>query len=92
MTRFFVTVLLPLVLPTLLYALWSGSLGRTGQPGQEAEWRRLPWTWLAALGVILAGAVVIAVVQIGGSRGGVYVPPHLQNGVVVPGHVEPAGK
>jgi hypothetical protein len=91
-TRFFLTVLLPLVLPTVLYVLWSGSLGRIGQPGQEAEWRALPWTWLAAIGIILAGGVVIAVVQIGGSRGGTYIPPHVENGVVVPGHVEPAGR
>jgi hypothetical protein len=91
MTRFFLTVLLPLVLPTVLYVLWSGGLVRAGQPGQGGQWRELPWTWLAALGIILAGCVVIAVVQIGGSRGGLYIPPHLQNGVVVPGHVEPAG-
>jgi hypothetical protein len=89
MTRFFLTVLLPLVLPTVLYVAWSGSLGRVGQPGQEAEWRALPWTWLVALGVILAGLVIIAVVQIGGTRGGTYVPPHVEHGVVVPGHVEP---
>ncbi|HXQ53155.1 MAG TPA: DUF6111 family protein [Stellaceae bacterium] len=86
MTRAFLTIVVPLLLPTALYALWVLSIGRT-EPA--AEWRTLPWVWLAGAGAALAAIVFVAVVQIQGTREGSYIPPHLENGKVVPGQVVP---
>ena len=92
MTRVFLTIVVPLLLPTALYMAWAASVGRAEPAGAASNWRALPWAWLAGAGVILVVIVLVAVVEIGGVREGSYVPPHLENGVVVPGHVEPAGR
>ena len=91
MTRVFLTIVLPLMLPTALYVLWTVGAGRfhAAEPG-PGPWRELPWLWLALAGTVLALAMLAAVVELGGTKNGVYVPPHLENGAIVPGHVEPA--
>ena len=92
MTRVVLTIILPLLLPTALYMLWAVSIGRAEATGAEGAWRGLPWTWLLVAGAIFVVIVLVAVVEIGGVREGSYVPPHLRNGEVVPGHVEPGGR
>jgi len=91
-TRVFLTIVVPLLLPTALYMVWAASIGRAEMAGTVASWRALPWTWLLIAGAVLVVIVLVAVVQIGGVREGSYVPPHLKNGKVVPGHVEPADR
>ena len=90
MTRIFLTIILPLLLPTALYLVWAASTGRAERAGAAGPWRALPWTWLLIAGAVLVIVVLVVVVQFGGVREGSYVPPHLENGEVVPGHVEPA--
>jgi hypothetical protein len=85
--RLLLTMLVPLVLPTALYVLWAMTLGRHAPSG-----RRAPWPWLAGAGVVLAVAVLVTVAETSGSRDGRYVPPHEENGQIVPGHVVPAGQ
>jgi 4-amino-4-deoxy-L-arabinose transferase-like glycosyltransferase len=87
--RVFLTIILPLELPTALYVLWAVSAGRVDMAA-AAPWRELPWTWLGAIGVVLVVAVLAYAVEFGGTKEGTYVPPHLENGHVVPGHVAPA--
>jgi len=89
MTRVFLTIIVPLLLPSALYVLWAVSVGRAAVADAATEWRAMPWTWLLAAGAILAIMVMVAFVEIGGSREGTYVPPRVENGEVVPGHVEP---
>jgi hypothetical protein len=95
MTRFILTMAVPLVLPTALYVLWVAALGRGGGAAASGPtpapppWRGLPWPWLVGTGVALAAAALVAVVQTSGARDGRYVPPHEENGQIVPGHVEP---
>jgi len=88
MLRVFFTIVLPLVLPTALYLLWAaygpgrGDGGRRGAP---------PWLWLAGAGVLLlAGVLFVVIAGFGTSQPGIYVPPHVENGRIVPGHIEPA--
>jgi NhaP-type Na+/H+ or K+/H+ antiporter len=87
--RIFLTIILPLMLPTVLYVLWAVSSGRIDAQA-AASWRDLPWTWLGIIGVVLLAAVFGAAVEFEGTREGTYVPPHLENGAIVPGHVVPA--
>lgn len=86
MLRVLLTVLLPLLLPTALYLIWVMSLGRAEITGLAAAWRRLPWPWLVLAGAALAAAVLFAFVQFGNRRNGVYIPPQVENGHIVPGH------
>lgn len=96
MLRVSLTIVLPLALPTVLYLLWL-RLARWAQqdapPGASEGWATLPWLWLAAAGAVLLAAVLFVVtVNFGNSTPGLYVPPHLENGRVIPGHIEPASR
>jgi hypothetical protein len=91
MIRVVLTIVLPLLLPTFLYVLWLVTLGRAELVGPAAPWQRLPWTWLAVAGVGLAALMLAALsVGVGGREEGTYVPPHIEGGRIVPGHIEPA--
>ena len=49
-----------------------------------------PWTVLFATGLVLvAASFVIWGVTEGAGQKGIYVPPHLEDGRVVPGRVDP---
>jgi hypothetical protein len=89
MPREFLTLFLPLVLPTVLYLVWLRAM--RWQAGGAISWRGLPWLWLGLSGVGLTALVLFVVtVHFGTAAGGVYVPPHLENGRIVPGHIQPA--
>ena len=84
MGRVFLTVIVPLLLPTLVYGAWRVAVGRA---------INLPasWIWLLIAGLVLSSlTLVIVSLNFGGAREGIYVPPHISGGRVVPGHVEPA--
>jgi hypothetical protein len=89
MLRVFLTIVLPLLLPTALYLLWVTTLGAPHDGGTVA-WTAVPWVWLAAAGAILLAVVLVVVtVGFGTAQQGVYVAPRYVNGHIVPGHIEP---
>jgi hypothetical protein len=96
MTRLVLTVLLPLLLPTLLYVLWLAAAGpahpaHPAHPAGASPRRPLPWPWLLAAGLLLTAAMLYLVgTRLGGTPDGVYVPPKYIDGQVVPGHLVPA--
>jgi hypothetical protein len=94
MGRILFQFVLPIVLPTMIYVAWLMAERRRAEaPGGAAmrQWKDAPWLWLVALGVFFAILVALATALIGGeSTEGVYVPPRLKDGEIVPGHVEPA--
>jgi hypothetical protein len=96
MARILVQIVFPILLPALLYALWLAAERRrleTAGGGQRPGWAEAPWFWLLALGVFFAGIIAVAVALFGGeSIEGVYVPPQIKDGRVVPGHVEPPAR
>jgi hypothetical protein len=50
----------------------------------------LPWVWLAAAGTVLLVIVLFVVnVHFGRPEQGVYIPPRVENGQLIPGHIEP---
>ncbi len=92
MSRAFLQIVLPLVLPTVLYLIWVIFIRKPGPDGDGdvPHWlRHGPWLWLIAAGIALM-AIVLAVAAwlTGGDPGGTYVPPRLENGRVVPGRIE----
>jgi Family of unknown function (DUF6111) len=88
MPRLLLTIVLPLLLPTVLYLVWVTTLRRP-QNGAIA-WTTWPWVWLAGAGIALLAIVLFFVtVHFGAQQEGVYVPPRWQNGHIVPGHIEP---
>ena len=88
MPRVFLTIVLPLLLPTALYLVWVTTLRRR-RDGVVA-WATWPWVWLAGAGIALLAIVLFFVtVHFGAQQEGVYVPPRWQNGHIVPGHIEP---
>jgi hypothetical protein len=83
----FLTIVLPLALPTVLYLLWLQAAHR------PRSWRVMPFVWLVGAGVVLLAIVLFVVtVHFGTPQTGVYVPPRVENGRIVPGHIEPAKK
>jgi hypothetical protein len=89
MLRVLLTIVLPLLLPTMAYLLWVGTFG--AEPGGHTmRWRAVPWIWLAGAGVVLLAIVLFAVtVHFGAPQEGVYVPPRWEGGRIIPGHIEP---
>ena len=89
MLRILATIVVPLLLPTILYVLWLVASQRL-RLADPAPWRALPWPWLAGAGVLLAAAMLYIIgARIGGAHQGVYVPPQWIGGKIIPGHVEP---
>ena len=75
------------LLPFLLYAIYWRVLGYAVAQRKE---RAHPWTFLTAAGLLL---VILSFVWWGLTSGepttGAYVPPHLEDGEVVPGQFLP---
>jgi hypothetical protein len=90
MVRVFLTIVLPLLLPTALYLLWVATLG-SSRDGSAISWAAVPWVWLAGAGAVLVAIVLfIVTVHFGSSQPGVYVPPRWEGDRIIPGHIEPA--
>jgi len=91
MSRAFLTVILPLLLPTALYLVWALAMRRAQAGEIGVLLRELPWPWLAGAGVaLLAGVLVLVAFGFGRSADTAhYVPPRTVDGKIVPGHVEP---
>jgi hypothetical protein len=88
MLRVFLTIVLPLVLPTALYLAWVRVAG--AENAAAIRWQALPWAWLAVAGAVLLAAVLLLVTpHFGTSQPGIYVPPRWENGRIFPGHIEP---
>ena len=90
MLREFLTLVVPLLLPTILYLLWLRAV-RWSEAGGAIAWHKLPWVWLVLTGVALTALVLFVVtVGFGTAMPGIYVPPRFENGRIIPGHIEPA--
>jgi Family of unknown function (DUF6111) len=89
MPREILTLVVPLLLPTVVYLVWLRTV-RWSEAGGAGSWHKLPWLWLVVTGVALT-AVVLFVVTVGFGTAvpGIYVPPRLENGRIMPGHIVP---
>lgn len=89
--RTFLIQTLPLLLPLVIYLIWlkrarrnAVAAGAGMPPARDA-----PWLWMAgaALAALAAGTVLFALTT-GEEPGGVYIPPYVEDGEIVPGQIE----
>ncbi|MSP48327.1 MAG: hypothetical protein EXQ95_03260 [Alphaproteobacteria bacterium] len=90
MIRILLTVILPMALPASVYFLWFANERRraiaAGTPETMPRLGDVPWFVLASAGIAIAAVVLFATsIYSGDEPGETYVPPHLENGRVVPG-------
>jgi hypothetical protein len=90
MFRFFFTFLLPLIAPVALYLAWNWIQLRRIASGKRAEptttFAEMPWLVLAGAGVSMLVVTLLAFAVMGGGAepGSAYIPPHMENGKLVP--------
>lgn len=99
--RVFLTVILPLLTPSLLYIAWLVLRARSAPSGQAAGnvgdsrilrlGESVPWVTLVSTGVVLALAATMTLyfLQPVGDPNSEYVPPRFENGRVIPGEMRP---
>lgn len=91
MSRILLQYVLPLALPTVLYLLWWWTIGRrraqaAGRPAGPVDG---PWFWLILAGCLLVAAGLgYTALTFGEMADGHYVPPYMEDGRVVPGHMD----
>ena len=91
MFRLIFTYLLPLLLPVLGYLAWNWLQLRRTMAGKRTEpppgFAEMPWLILLGAGVSLLLVTLFALVLFddGSSPGATYVPPHLEDGKLIPG-------
>ena len=95
--RIFLTYVLPLVLPTLVYVAWVGYArkkhvarggGDGGGDGDLPGLRRGPlfWSLVSGFVLMLGGLATIALMSGAPPDSGEYQSPRLQDGKIVPPH------
>jgi len=83
--RLLLTVLVPLLLPSILYFAYV-AVAREGPRGTQSA----PWFWLAGTGVLLAIGALVLLSGLGGAEpGSVYHPPRQVDGRIEPGYFGP---
>ena len=85
--RIFLSYVLPLLLPTLVFLGWAWLMRHQRAKGGHEWWQEGPWFWLVVAGfVLMLGVLGVTAFWDTGRPGQTYVPPVLENGKVVPGH------
>lgn len=98
--RVFLTIVLPLLAPSLLYLAWMLFRGGAAQPsGAGQDGGRLsrllgddvPWVTLVATGAVLTIMATTAMYLLQPSAGtnADYVPPRYEDGRIIPGELIP---
>ena len=94
MLRKLLTVVLPLMLPTLIYMAYMMIERRKAAAsggGSVSWWVGAPWVWLISGGVLLAAISLVTVALTGGfDTSGTYHPARLIDGRVIEGETTPS--
>jgi hypothetical protein len=84
MIRILLEILLPLLAPVVVYAVWSHFDARR-KGSKMPGWEEGHWFWAVIAGAVLTAASLVWFGAGGDSGRGDYVAPHVQDGKVVPG-------
>ena len=85
--RAFLSIVLPLALPTALYVLYMTlSRRRPGAAGAAAQPMEMPWSWLVIAGGILAIVTFLALYYFEDVGRGHYHPAQIIDGEIKPGY------
>jgi hypothetical protein len=91
--RFVLTYIVPFLLPIATYAAWVWYRTRYVQKhgGEAPKFEKGPWPMLLFAGAVLTLIVlgISATIQGNAPDEGRYVEPRVENGRVIPGHIEP---
>jgi hypothetical protein len=85
------TIVVPLVVPAVLYILYLYVTGRRARAAGQAPsvWKDVPWTWLGIAGAFLVIVTFAAYALFGGSPpGSRYDPAKTIDGQIQPGGFE----
>ncbi len=87
MIRVLITYVAPLIAPFVLYFFWVILANR--KKADKFRLKNGPWFRLAFAGLALTVATLMGIAYFGGEPpGGQYQAPQLENGKIIPGHVE----
>lgn len=92
MSRIVLTYIIPFLMPAAVYAAWVWYRTRYADRhgGEVPQLEQGPWPLLLFSGAVFAFVVLGATALLsGGSPDETYVPPYVENGKMVPGHLEP---
>jgi hypothetical protein len=92
MSRIIFTYIVPFLMPAAIYVLWVWYRTRyvAAHGGEAPKLEQGPWPLLLFAGAVLAFVVLGTTAMLrGDDPTGTYVPPHVENGQVIPGHLEP---
>lgn len=96
MARILFTYVVPFLMPMAVYAAWIWYRTRYAEKhgGEAPRFEKGPWPLLLFAGAILSLSIlgISASLQGNDPSEGVYVPPHVEGGKVVPGHIQPNQK
>lgn len=84
MIRTVILRVLLFVLPFVLFGLYALLLRQRGSARPVTPWMLL---FVIGLGLVATSFVIVGLTE-GETTKGAYIPPHMQNGQIVPGHVE----
>lgn len=93
MTRYLLTIGLPLAAPFVIYYVWWFFAKRKAlaeiEGRKPSAWEELPWVWLVIAGCGLMAVTLISLATIGiEGVDRAYIPPHFEGGKIVPGRME----
>ncbi len=92
MLRIFISYIVPFLLPMAGYAAWIWYRGVHAERhgGEAPSFEQGPWPLMLFLGALLTlGILAFGALTTGGEPGDIYVPPHPENGKMVPGQTKP---
>lgn len=90
MSRTLLQILLPLLLPTAIFFLWTWLFPRQSVSAEGAgHVRDAPWFWLILAGfVLMAGGLTATALTQGGEAGSRIIQPRYEDGRIVPAEIQ----
>lgn len=81
----------PVFIPLIIYWIWHiRAKKRAAKDGKPIpHFRDGPWYWAVLASLLTAIGCFIYIATLAGHDKGTYVPPHVEDGKLIPGHVDP---